>query len=169
MLTVRRARGLGDFHAAHALIAEMAQWDAGEVARLGLCNEDVISTYYAATPGELMQRFSGEDGSMFLGTIEGFPIGCGAVAVHDGAAEVLTLYVRPAARGKGAGRALMAAVMAEAKRAGGRSVRLVTTDFMVDAIALYSRFGFARCEAFEPTPESLRPITVYMSTSTQAA
>src|SRR5690242_6823817 len=93
MLAVKKAKGLADFQAVHALIAEMGVWDAKEVARLGLPNEDVISTSYSASPADLMQRFSGQGSTMFLCTIEGFPIGCGGVMTKDGIAEILKLYV----------------------------------------------------------------------------
>jgi GNAT superfamily N-acetyltransferase len=59
-------------------------------------------------------------------------------------AEAKRLYVRPAFRGIGLGRALMEWVMAEARAAGYREIVGDTMPVMHDALALYERMGFER-------------------------
>src|ERR1700730_10569866 len=44
-------------------------------------------------------------------------VGCGAVALFDGYAEVKRMYTREAARGRGVGKALLARIEAEARAA----------------------------------------------------
>jgi ribosomal protein S18 acetylase RimI-like enzyme len=66
----------------------------------------------------------------------------------------------PEARGLGLGRALAAAVIAEAKRAGYGELRLDTLPTMTTAQALYARLGFAPIPAYyQPTP----PGTAFMA------
>jgi hypothetical protein len=56
----------------------------------------------------------------------------------------------------------MSAMMREIEGKGFHRARLITTEFMVEAQAMYAAFGFQRCANFEPAPASLQPITVYM-------
>ena len=60
--------------------------------------------------------------------------------------HVRMLGVRPDAQGRGVGRALMEAVLAEARRLDKRRVTLDTTDAMVAAQRLYESMGFVRGE-----------------------
>jgi ribosomal protein S18 acetylase RimI-like enzyme len=80
-----------------------------------------------------------------LGTVTYVP-GPGPLAEFSGAGEcgMRMLAVAPAARGRGAGRALVEACIARAREDG--RVRLVihTTDTMTAAQALYRSVGFAR-------------------------
>lgn len=84
----------------------------------------------------------------FLARLDGRPVGCGGVAFADGLAEVKRMYVRPAARGRGVGRAVLARLEEEARARGVSRLVLETGDVQHDAIRLYERSGFTRCPAF---------------------
>lgn len=62
------------------------------------------------------------------------------------------LYVRPAARGLGLGRALAQAAIAEAQGAGYETIRLDTLPQMVEAARLYRSLGFREIEPYYDSP-----------------
>jgi putative acetyltransferase len=87
-------------------------------------------------------------GRLALATVGGDPAGCIALRrVDRDHAEAKRLYVRPAFRGHGLGRALMEWAMAEARVAGYREIVGDTMPVMRDALALYDRMGFERTGA----------------------
>jgi ribosomal protein S18 acetylase RimI-like enzyme len=63
---------------------------------------------------------------------------------HDSAAEILALAVDPAARGRGCGRALADAAVAELRRRGHGRARVLTAVGNGAAIRTYERAGFRR-------------------------
>ncbi|MGB8844362.1 MAG: GNAT family N-acetyltransferase, partial [Terracidiphilus sp.] len=87
-------------------------------------------------------------GRLALATSGGQLAGCIALRRVDADhAEAKRLYVRPAFRGLGLGRALMEWVMAEARAAGYAEIVGDTMPVMRDALALYERMGFDRTGA----------------------
>ena len=72
-----------------------------------------------------------------------------------GVAEVKRLYVQPAARGHGIGRALLRRLLADARAEGFHTVRLETMGFMGEARALYTAFGFAEVPPFAHSQAAL--------------
>ena len=77
---------------------------------------------------------------------------------RDGACEMKRLYVRDAARGTGAGRALVAAIVDRADAAGYREILLDTLPTMASAIGLYRSLGFRQ---IAPYWEGSIPGTLY--------
>jgi putative acetyltransferase len=84
-------------------------------------------------------------GRLALATVDGELAGCVAMRRVDAQrAEPKRLYVRPAFRGFGLGRALLEWVMNEARAAGYVELIGDTMPVMRDALALYDRMGFER-------------------------
>jgi putative acetyltransferase len=86
----------------------------------------------------------------FVARRDGRAVGCGGVALFPEFAEVKRMYVRPAARGSGAARAVLGQLEAVARAAGQTVLRLETGDRQRAAIRFYERAGFQRCGAFGP-------------------
>ena len=87
--------------------------------------------------------------------LAGGSAGCVGVRRLDaGTAELKRLFVRPARRGEGWGRALLEAAIAEAQKRGCRRVVLDTLPKMTEAQALYRAFKFREIPPYlaAPTP-----------------
>lgn len=96
----------------------------------------------------------------FVAAVDGRPVGCGALALKDGYGEVKSMFVAPAARGSGAGAALLERIEAEARAASLPLLRLETGDALHAAHRLYARAGFAPRGPFGDYPE--HPQSVFM-------
>jgi [ribosomal protein S18]-alanine N-acetyltransferase len=79
-----------------------------------------------------------------LAVDEAQPVGLSLARAAGGEAEILTLCVTPAARRRGAGRALVEATAAEARGRGANDLFLEVAEDNVAARALYLALGFAQ-------------------------
>jgi GNAT superfamily N-acetyltransferase len=132
------ARGeLGD-EDVRALIAELN-------AELALRYPEPGANHFRLDPDEVA---SGR-GALLVARLDGEPVGCGAVRLLDAdTAEIKRMFTRPAARGRGIGRALLAALEAEARALGVPRLVLETGTRQQEALALYESHGFARIPPF---------------------
>jgi ribosomal protein S18 acetylase RimI-like enzyme len=80
------------------------------------------------------------------------PAGLAGVYVEDGAADLVSMWVRPAARGLGVGEALVAAAASWAKANDFGSLFLRVTESNGPARRLYERCGFSPTGESEPLP-----------------
>ncbi|ESZ20455.1 MULTISPECIES: GNAT family N-acetyltransferase [unclassified Mesorhizobium] len=167
MVVVTKALTLADFHAAHALIAEMGQWDVAQCGVHGLPSEGVISAYYSDDAASLLEKCTLPSTGMYLARIGSVALGCVSHVSHGNVAEIVKLFVRPEGRGKGVGARLLATALDAIEESKCRKVNLVTVSFMTSAIALYRNFGFQECEPFEPAPKGLEGVTRYMERVTK--
>jgi ribosomal protein S18 acetylase RimI-like enzyme len=74
--------------------------------------------------------------------------GCGGIKFYPDYGEVKRMYVRPAHRGLGLGKAMLDHLAASARQQGIDVLRLETGIYQVEAIGLYERYGFQRRTPF---------------------
>ena len=86
----------------------------------------------------------------FVARLDGEAVGCGAVALFEGYAEVKRMYTRESVRGRGVGKALLARIEQEARAANRPILLLETGTLQAAAIGLYEQCGFRSCGAFGP-------------------
>ena len=80
-------------------------------------------------------------------------IGCIAlIPMADGGFEVAKMAVADSHKGRGLGRALMAACVERARTAGAPRLYLETNSKLAPALGLYRSFGFVQIEPPEPSP-----------------
>lgn len=101
----------------------------------------------------LERKYGPPAGRLFLALCGGESAGCIALHPLDGArCELKRLYVRPAFRGRGLGRALTERIVADARRIGYREMLLDTLPFLTEAIALYRSVGFEETAQYNDSP-----------------
>lgn len=130
---------------------------------------DLVNRYYPPEQFEEMlaalpQIHAAPRGAILLGMVDGAPMGCTMLRglPEPEAAELKRMYVDPAARGTGLGRALLRAACARAKADGHAVLRLDTSYLQVEAQALYESEGFVRRGPYYDAPEDALPILVFM-------
>jgi GNAT superfamily N-acetyltransferase len=103
---------------------------------------------------ELERRYTPPEGRLLLLEDGGEPAGCAGFRVlAPGVAEGKRLWLRPSARGKGLGGALVLGLLDEARAAGIRTFRLETLPGkMSQAAALYRRLGFVEIPPYVKRP-----------------
>ena len=100
--------------------------------------------------GYSVERVFQPDVLFFIARMNDEPVGCGAIALTDGYAEVKRMYVRPHARGKNVAQAVLDRLEMEARSRGTKRLVLETGDNRDAAIRFYERAGFTRYGAFGP-------------------
>lgn len=134
---VSPAEGPDDIAAARALFLEYA-----ESLDFNLCFQG-FDAEMARFPGDYTPPggtlLLARDGDTVLGVV-------GLRPAPDGFGEMKRLYLRPAARGTGAGRALAVALIAAARALGKKGVLLDTATSMVAAAGLYRDLGFVQVD-----------------------
>jgi GNAT superfamily N-acetyltransferase len=140
-----KARHPEEIAAAAVLFREYADWLGIDLTFQDFDSElATLPGHYAPPEGELMLALSPTSDAL----------GCVGVRPLDGAAvcEMKRLYVRPWARGTGAGRALVGAIIEAAEDLGYAEMKLDTMPWLDSAIALYRQFGFAEIAAYYDNP-----------------
>jgi len=143
MLTISQAVTTAAIEAVRAL---MLEYQAG----LGV---DLCFQGFDAEVRDLPGPYAPPRGRLLLATQDGQAVGC--VALREAGwprAEMKRLYVRPSARGRGLGRALVSDVLSQAAAIGYAEVVLDTLPSMAEAQQLYAHFGFRDIPPYRANP-----------------
>lgn len=106
---------------------------------------DLEAEIAAGPPSEL----AGPHGVLLLARVDGEPAAIGGVRFLDSeAAEVKSMYVSPACRGRGLARALLTELERIARERGCRRIQLDTSDYLTGAVALYRAAGYREVPAY---------------------
>jgi putative acetyltransferase len=119
---------------------------------IDLCFQD-FDAELASLPGD----YAAPSGQFLLAFVDGALAGCGGLRAladvdYANACEMKRLYVRPAFRRFGLGRALAQALLDEARRAGYSVMLLDTLDDMESARGLYAALGFVEIPPYYFNP-----------------
>jgi DNA-binding MarR family transcriptional regulator/GNAT superfamily N-acetyltransferase len=88
-------------------------------------------------------------GAFLLATLNGEPVGCGAVKLHrDAPAEIKRVWVADPVRGLGIGRRMLSELERYAAGRGWTAVRLDTNRNLTEAIAMYRLAGYREIEPY---------------------
>ena len=151
------------------LLEEYAEWLAKEASEhfkidYFAVGETSIREYIASTIDRLLSDVSSRH-IYYLVELEGSAIGMGALhQVRENVAEIKRMYIRPAYRGKGYGKALLQQLLQKVKEYGCHTIHLESARFMTAAQNLYRSFGFVERNEYPETeiPPQLRPIWLFM-------
>lgn len=150
--SIRPVRAAGDLA---AVVALFEAYVATLTVDLGYQD---FSRELAGLPGQ----FAPPKGELLLARdAAGAPLGCVGLRPipPDGCCEMKRLYLSPAARGLGLGKAMAEAVIQTARALGYEELRLDTLPSMTTAMRLYDALGFERTGPYyAPTPDG----TVFM-------
>jgi len=115
-----------------------ARFEAGYDPALGI----------PATPAELTPP----RGYFVLATLNGEPVGCGALKCHAAYGEIKRMWVATSARGLGLGTRILLHLEDLARQRGLPLLRLETNKALTEAQSLYRRHGFREVSAFNDEP-----------------
>ncbi len=136
----RDPRAVALLSASHALMQELFPAESNHFLSIDALCADHIQFYVV------------RDGEAYLG--------CGAVAVYDDYAEVKSMFVDPAARGRGVADMVLAGLLEAARAAGMDDIKLETGPKLDAAHRLYEKHGFTYRGPFGDYPED--PNSLFM-------
>jgi len=144
MIQIIQAETPEQIEEARGLFREYEAW-------LGL---DLCFQGFEEELANLPGKYNLPDGRLFLASVDEKTAGCIALRkLEEGVCEMKRLYVRDEFRGLGLGKTLIEKLIAEAREAGYKKMRLDTLpDKMAKAVSLYESHGFRQIAPYYHNP-----------------
>ena len=126
--------------------------------------ENLCFQSFDAEVKDPLKKYGPPKGALFIAYWNDEPAGCIALQPlkEEGVCEMKRLYVKPAFRKYGIGKALVEQLLEASRQLGYRSMRLDTLARLHPAIKLYEQYGFKVINAYYENP---LPGVVYMERS----
>jgi len=148
MIQIIRANKEKHVQVLRELFWEYLQWANTKVEQEFGVSFDIASML--ETDMHTLDKFMPPKGCLLLGYVEDQTMGIACLrALTDSIGEIKRMHVRPEARNRGLGRALLNQLLEEAGQIGYERVRLDSARFMTEAHKLYRSAGFHEIEAYE--------------------
>jgi GNAT superfamily N-acetyltransferase len=108
----------------------------------------------ANQPSAPLHAFTAENGGVFLiASLDGSPVGCAGLQRLDARmGEVRRVFVREVGRRRGVSRAMLDALVHNARNAGYERLRLDTGDRLPEAVSLFRSVGFYDIDDYNGNP-----------------
>ena len=145
------------------LFWEYLQWANAKVEEEFGVSFDIVTLLEADM--NTLGKFMPPKGRLLLGYVDDQLMGIACLkTLTDAIGEVKRMYVRPEARNRGLGHALLNQLLEEARQIGYERVRLDSARFMAAAHQLYRASGFREIEPYEGSeiPKEFQPHWVFM-------
>ena len=164
VVSVHQATSAAELDHARALFHAFVAWHRERHAE----DLDLIGRYFADAGFErelagLPGAYAPPSGRLLLAWAGDTPVGCAALRrIDDHSCEMKRMFVSPAARGRGVGRALGTELIRAARNQAYTAIYLDTSIRQAEALSLYRSLGFAEVEPYYDAPQPLRDWLVFM-------
>ena len=162
--TIDAAASASDYAAFAGLIREYVEWTRARYRSNAWFVDRIFSHQSLQNELEGLSAYYGPpNGKTLLARRDGQICGGGAYRrLDDEICEMKRLFVPDRFRGRGTGRRICEAIIASARDAGFRLMRLDTGNLLTEAIGMYQSMGFRLCPPYHQYPEELMPYLVFM-------
>jgi len=164
MTTIRQATDPEEFAEVRELMRAFIAWHRERHRpEAALIDRYFDSVEFDAELNSLPGVFAPPKGRLLLATHDGKPAGCVALRdLGDGACEMKRMFVYAQYHGQGVGRALVEAIIEEARQIGYARMRLDTGARQIEAQTLYRSAGFRTIAPYYDLPDDMRAWLVFM-------
>jgi GNAT superfamily N-acetyltransferase len=136
---LRRIESVDELAPATVLAREFGDWATERISvELG-----IVIPPEEDHPTEVLEQVLATGGRVYVAEVDGEAVGVGGLKLlSDTSGEIKRMFVRPAARGLGAGRAIVERLIHDARELGCATIYLESASFMHGAHTLYRSVGF---------------------------
>ncbi len=142
---LRRIHSPDELAPAIALAREFGDWASERITE----EHGVVIAPDADHPTDVLDDLLESGGRVYVAEVDGRAVGVGGLKLLGAdTGEIKRMFVTPAARGLGVGRAIVERLIGDARGLGCETIYLESASFMHSAHALYRSVGFVPADAY---------------------